>query len=210
MALTSQISRAARVEKPPVGTQAIDREPSSRRIDDDDRRSLAVGLCDVAIRHTCNANEPEQGDPCTNRLHARDAKAAREALILAGLAPDPYPSVERPPDISCAVPAESKHARERRLRDEREAKLPRPDWAWQDRAQCRGEDEGLFIPPDNEHKRARDAREKRATRVCGFCPVRLQCLDGAMERREVGIWGGLNDEQRASERRRRTRQSRAA
>jgi WhiB family redox-sensing transcriptional regulator len=32
---------------------------------------------------------------------------------------------------------------------------------------------------------------ERAKQLCGACPVRVQCLDGALRRREpCGVWGG--------------------
>lgn len=36
-----------------------------------------------------------------------------------------------------------------------------------------------------------------ARRICGRCPVRAECLDYALARREqYGIWGGLNIDER--------------
>ena len=43
------------------------------------------------------------------------------------------------------------------------------------------------------------------------CPVQAECLTYAVSRPEkYGTWGGLNEEQRASERRRRMRRANAA
>lgn len=82
-------------------------------------------------------------------------------------------------------------------------------WTWQERAACQGEDVDLFFAPDGEQRPAREARERRAKAVCVRCPVRHKCLDAAIERREVGVWGGLNDDERTSERRRRMRRAAA-
>ncbi len=58
-------------------------------------------------------------------------------------------------------------------RDVRDAELP-----------CRVNDPELFFaesPADVEQAKA----------LCGTCPVRAECLAGAMERREPwGVWGG--------------------
>jgi WhiB family redox-sensing transcriptional regulator len=216
MALSSQITRATLMDKPPVGKQAIDGYGIAEFIlptEDDERRQLAVGLCSVAIRHRCNAGEPNEGDPCTNRNHARDAKAAREALILAGLAPDPYPSIDRERKISPVASkptAEFARAQKEREQTAAEGHVPRPDWSWQDDGACRGEDPQLFIAPDGERQAEREVRETKAKAICSGCPVRSACLDAAIKWRAVGVWGGLGDDERVTVRRRRSRQGRAA
>jgi WhiB family transcriptional regulator, redox-sensing transcriptional regulator len=88
---------------------------------------------------------------------------------------------------------------------------PRPSWAWQDAAACRGKDIVLFFGPDGERQPEREIRERKAKMVCASCPVRGECLDYAVSRPEkYGTWGGLNEEERASERRRRMRRANAA
>ena len=57
----------------------------------------------------------------------------------------------------------------------------------------------------------REVRERKAKTVCAACPVRAECLTYAVSRPEkYGTWGGLNEEERASERRRRMRRANAA
>lgn len=91
------------------------------------------------------------------------------------------------------------------------AVLPRPNWGWQDAGACRNEDLGLFFGPDGERQPERDIRERKAKAVCGSCPVRMDCLNYALSRPEkYGTWGGLNEEERAAERRRRMRRASAA
>jgi WhiB family redox-sensing transcriptional regulator len=93
----------------------------------------------------------------------------------------------------------------------RHANLPRPSWGWQDAAECRGEDLILFFGPDGERQPEREIRERKAKSVCMRCPVRGECLDYAVSRPEkYGTWGGLNEDERASERRRRMRRANAA
>lgn len=64
--------------------------------------------------------------------------------------------------------------------------------AWQEHAACRQVDPELFYPlsiEDSGQQPQESAAPARA--VCRRCPVRTQCLDWALERREQwGIWGG--------------------
>ena len=88
---------------------------------------------------------------------------------------------------------------------------PRPSWAWQDAGAYRGKDIVLFFGPDGERQPEREVRERKAKAVCAACPVRAECLTYAVSRPEkYGTWGGLNEEERASERRRRMRRANAA
>jgi len=83
--------------------------------------------------------------------------------------------------------------------------------SWQDRAACRGIDALLFFGPDHEARPEREIREAKAKAVCTLCPVRVQCLDYAVRNPiRHGIWGGLNEEERARERRRRAHRPDAA
>ncbi len=84
-------------------------------------------------------------------------------------------------------------------------------WSWQDRAACTGMDRRLFFGPDDEPRPDREIREAKAKAVCKRCPVRVQCLDYALRHSiRHGICGGLNEEERARERRRRARKPDAA
>lgn len=83
-----------------------------------------------------------------------------------------------------------------------------PDWGWQDFAACQGESLVLFFGPDGERQIERVARELRAKAICTGCPARNPCLNYALDRPEkYGTWGGLNEDERASERRRRMRRA---
>jgi WhiB family transcriptional regulator, redox-sensing transcriptional regulator len=89
--------------------------------------------------------------------------------------------------------------------------IPRPNWGWQDDAACRGKDVVLFFGPDGERQPERDIRERKAKAVCAACPVRAECLSYAVGRPEkYGTWGGLNEDERSAERRRRMRRANAA
>jgi WhiB family redox-sensing transcriptional regulator len=83
--------------------------------------------------------------------------------------------------------------------------------SWREKAACRGMDAGLFFGSDNESPQQRQAREAKAKTICASCPVRAQCLDDALRNSiRYGIWGGLNEEERARERRRRADRANAA
>jgi WhiB family transcriptional regulator, redox-sensing transcriptional regulator len=83
--------------------------------------------------------------------------------------------------------------------------------SWLDRAACAGVDGHLFFAPDIERTQDREIREAKAAAICAQCPVRAQCLDYALSNSiKHGIWGGLNQSERARERRRRASRPRAA
>jgi WhiB family transcriptional regulator, redox-sensing transcriptional regulator len=85
---------------------------------------------------------------------------------------------------------------------------PAPSWGWQDRAACRSLPLGLFFGADGERPTAREAREARAKAVCAGCPVVAECAEHALSAPEpAGVWGGMGEEERATERRRRGRRA---
>ena len=64
-------------------------------------------------------------------------------------------------------------------------------------AACKGADLGLFFGPDAEFVTARREREAAAKAICAGCPVRLDCLDYALDSGQAfGTWGGLNEDER--------------
>lgn len=208
MALASQIDAAVRQRRKPIGLLVFDRQVVIAPGDEPDEetlRSFAVGLCDAAIRHTCTANEPNPGDPCTHPDHKRDVDDARQALILAGIVPDPIPSADANRRISRDVTPipEVIRAAKRREAEAKNPPAPLPDLSWQLNAACRGEDPELFHGPDGERAQERIVREAHAKAICMSCPVVSDCRKYAMENREQGVWGGLNDEDRTNVRRRR-------
>ncbi len=82
---------------------------------------------------------------------------------------------------------------------------------WQEDSACRQYDNVLFFGEDGESELEKQARESRAKAVCRSCPVLEPCLEFAMEtNQKYGIWGGLNDKERASLKRRRARARRAS
>lgn len=75
--------------------------------------------------------------------------------------------------------------------------LPRR-WHWVDDAACSGmEDAETFFPVGTNGVPARSEIEY-AKSFCDLCPVRSDCLTHALTaREEYGIWGGLDERERA-------------
>ncbi|MFB7663964.1 WhiB family transcriptional regulator [Kitasatospora sp. NPDC056138] len=71
-------------------------------------------------------------------------------------------------------------------------------------AACEGSDTALFFPdPEELGPETAEWAERRAKMMCAGCPVKSMCLADALERREpFGIFGGLNERERAAYRRR--------
>jgi WhiB family redox-sensing transcriptional regulator len=75
---------------------------------------------------------------------------------------------------------------------------------WQDMAACRGMNTDLFFPRENlggprEGKGITGERDRAsaAKEVCKGCPVRLECLEFAIDHDCTGIWGGMDARERA-------------
>jgi WhiB family redox-sensing transcriptional regulator len=72
--------------------------------------------------------------------------------------------------------------------------------SWRERAECRGVGLDVFFAPEDpraEGVQERRRREAYAKRICARCPVSAQCLDWALENREMrGIWGGRTELER--------------
>lgn len=74
-----------------------------------------------------------------------------------------------------------------------------PDW---DRANCRGTDTELFFPISGN-------QDGPAKRVCSGCRIRESCLNYAIDTGEkFGIWGGMTEQDRTEEIRRRNKAAR--
>jgi WhiB family transcriptional regulator, redox-sensing transcriptional regulator len=59
----------------------------------------------------------------------------------------------------------------------------KPNDTWMQRAACKGMTNLFYSEHHTDIARARA--------ICSTCPVRSQCLERAIERREVyGVWGG--------------------
>ena len=68
--------------------------------------------------------------------------------------------------------------------------------AWEEQAACGAFDPEIFFGTTA-------ADERRAKAICGTCGVRTECLVLALSSAmEFGVWGGLNERERRSLRRR--------
>jgi WhiB family redox-sensing transcriptional regulator len=73
---------------------------------------------------------------------------------------------------------------------------------WMEEAACRGSNPDVFFP-------ARGDSTEDAKKVCRDCPVRQDCLDHAIEKRELqGVFGGMSVRERRVEVKRRGRAAR--
>ena len=78
--------------------------------------------------------------------------------------------------------------------------LANADYTWRDRAICRDTDPDLFFPVGTTGQAL--VQIARAKEVCNECPVKIDCLEYALEtNQDSGIWGGLAEEERRAIRR---------
>ncbi|MFD4576996.1 WhiB family transcriptional regulator [Streptomyces sp. NPDC058417] len=103
----------------------------------------------------------------------------------------------QPPHSSvqvAAVPAQRSPARQSDREGTRERDQDAP---WHTEAVCRRDEAGLFFAPSKEPTAARLSREEAAKRVCGGCPVMVECREHALLQPEpYGVWGGLTAAER--------------
>jgi WhiB family redox-sensing transcriptional regulator len=74
--------------------------------------------------------------------------------------------------------------------------LPRP-YHWSDDAACAGEETAAFFPVGKGGVPA-SVQAAYAKEICARCSVQPDCLGHALTYREdYGVWGGLDEEERA-------------
>lgn len=72
---------------------------------------------------------------------------------------------------------------------------------WQDLAACAGMDTDMFFPRENAGGSRKGITGEKdrvsvAKQVCAGCPVRLECLEFAIDHDCYGIWGGMDARER--------------
>lgn len=73
--------------------------------------------------------------------------------------------------------------------------LANADYSWRRRAICRDTDPDVFFPVGTTGFAL--LQIDKAKSVCQECPVRVECLDYALEtNQDAGIWGGTSEEER--------------
>lgn len=76
---------------------------------------------------------------------------------------------------------------------------------WMQRGECNGMNPDLFFPTVGENKAVAAAKK-----VCAQCDVREECLEYALQTRQMhGIWGGLSEKERRRIRQQRSRRGSA-
>ena len=76
---------------------------------------------------------------------------------------------------------------------------------WRHKAACREEEPELFFPIGNTGPALMQIDE--AKRVCLACDVTENCLNWAIQSgQDAGVWGGLNEDERRSLKRKRARE----
>jgi WhiB family redox-sensing transcriptional regulator len=74
------------------------------------------------------------------------------------------------------------------------------DYTWRNEAVCKDTDPELFFPVGTTGQAL--LQIDRAKEVCCECPVKVRCLDFAIEtNQDSGIWGGTSEEERRQIRR---------
>ena len=87
--------------------------------------------------------------------------------------------------------------------------LGNADYTWRTNAMCRDTDPELFFPVGTTGQAL--LQIAKAKGVCCECPVKIECLDFAMEtNQDTGIWGGFSEDERRQMRRTAAAQARAA
>ena len=71
------------------------------------------------------------------------------------------------------------------------------EWEWQEQGACRTSDPSIFFLEHNLRRKAKREKEAKAVSICNSCPVKLECLNHALNTPEIyGVWGGMTEEQR--------------
>ena len=68
--------------------------------------------------------------------------------------------------------------------------LAEPEHSWREQAVCASIDGSAFFP----HK---GGSTRQVKRICATCPVRVDCLEFALDNGErYGVWGGYSERER--------------
>lgn len=92
--------------------------------------------------------------------------------------------------------------------------IPLIKLSWADQGKCYGDPEKdhVFFYPQVKGSRKPGGRvdevEAQRALYCSDCPVRIKCLEHALENREQGVWGGTTEDEREQIRRSRENKKR--
>ncbi|GAB2858702.1 hypothetical protein GCM10022221_67760 [Actinocorallia aurea] len=74
---------------------------------------------------------------------------------------------------------------------------------WEETPACKDQPFELFFPPDGVRGEALKLLVADAKQICNGCPLRIRCADYALNKPEkYGVWGGLDEDERTTKRRR--------
>ena len=69
--------------------------------------------------------------------------------------------------------------------------------SWYDEAQCLGTTQEIFFYESRDNEQDKVVLRTIAKSICRVCTVKKECLNYALETRQVGgIWGGLTPKER--------------
>lgn len=81
-----------------------------------------------------------------------------------------------------------------------------PDFVFKDNPACAETDPELFFPQEitdsTGNLRSKYYNLAAAKKICDGCPLKMACLEYALNNIEIGVWGGTTEEQRNLMRRR--------
>ncbi|WP_328362305.1 WhiB family transcriptional regulator [Mycobacterium sp. NBC_00419] len=70
------------------------------------------------------------------------------------------------------------------------------EWEWQSAGNCVGHPVEVFFPEDSP-RRDRRRLEQQAKNICWGCPIKVQCLEHAINTPEqFGVWGATTASER--------------
>lgn len=70
-------------------------------------------------------------------------------------------------------------------------------WEWQEEGACIDIETNTFFLEHNLRGKEKLKKEKEAVSICNTCPVKMKCLEHALNTPEIyGVWGGMTEEER--------------
>lgn len=81
--------------------------------------------------------------------------------------------------------------------------IPITSQPWYTQAGCDGLDTEMWFPVGS------NPPDPVARSVCLACPVRVDCLEFSIATRQAGVWGGMTEDERKAEMKRRQRRAAA-
>jgi WhiB family redox-sensing transcriptional regulator len=74
------------------------------------------------------------------------------------------------------------------------------EFDWMEKAACKGHPRDWWFP-EFPLRKEQITTMRRAIEICSGCSVKTDCLDHSLSWEQFGIWGGMTERHRATERR---------